>query len=56
MPKLEALCAWEILHSATMVEVVTGGHSGHEVIKFQIFGDGRKTATKSSTLDMEKSD
>jgi len=32
------------------------GHSNHEVVEFKTFGDRRKTATKTSTLDMERTD
>ncbi|GAB0202528.1 mitochondrial enolase superfamily member 1 [Grus japonensis] len=32
------------------------GHSDHEVVEFKIFGDRRKTATKTSTLDMGRAD
>ncbi|GAB0203307.1 hypothetical protein GRJ2_002796300 [Grus japonensis] len=40
-------------------EVAIGGrlgHSDHEVVEFKIFGDRRKTATKTSTLDMGRAD
>ena len=43
-----------------MGEVVIGGclgHSDHEVVEFQIIGDDRrKTASKTSTLDMGRAD
>ncbi|GAB0205816.1 hypothetical protein GRJ2_003047200 [Grus japonensis] len=42
-----------------MGEVAIGGrlgHSDHEVVEFKIFGDRRKTATKTSTLDMRRAD
>ncbi|GAB0180024.1 hypothetical protein GRJ2_000467700 [Grus japonensis] len=42
-----------------MGEVAIGGHLGHsdhEVVEFKIFGDRRKTATKTSTLDMRRAD
>ncbi|GAB0177896.1 hypothetical protein GRJ2_000254900 [Grus japonensis] len=32
------------------------GHSDHEVVEFKIFGDRRKTDTKTSTLDMRRAD
>ena len=40
-------------------EVANGGclgRSDHEVVEFKIFGDRRKTATKTSTLNMGKAD
>ncbi|GAB0190604.1 hypothetical protein GRJ2_001525700 [Grus japonensis] len=40
-------------------EVAIGGclgHSDHEVVEFKIFGDRRKTATKTSTLNMGRAD
>lgn len=42
-----------------MGEVSVDGHLGHsdqEVVEFKVFGDRRKTATKSSTLDMGKAE
>ncbi|XP_052628596.1 uncharacterized protein LOC128134646 [Harpia harpyja] len=42
-----------------MGEVVIGGwlgHSDHKVVEFQIIGDRRKTASKTSTLDMGRAD
>ena len=42
-----------------MGEVVIGGcldHSDHEIVEFQIIGDRRKTASKTSTLDMGRAD
>lgn len=39
-----------------MGEVTVSGHLGHEVIKFKIFGDGRKIVTKTSTLNMSRAD
>ena len=32
------------------------GHSDHEAVKFKIYGDRRKTASKTSTLDMRRAD
>lgn len=32
------------------------GHSDNEVVKFKIFGVTRKTATKTSTLDLGRED
>lgn len=32
------------------------GHSDHVVVEFKTFGDRRKTVTKTSTLDMERTD
>lgn len=40
-------------------EVAIGGHLGHsdhEEVEFTIFGDWRKTATKTSTLDIGRTD
>ena len=40
-------------------EVVIGGclgHSNHAVAEFQIIGNRRKTASKTSTLDMGRAD
>lgn len=40
-----------------MCEVAIGGHLGHsdrKVVEFNIFGDRRKTDTKTSTLDMRR--
>ena len=40
-------------------DVAIVGHVGlrdHEVVTFKIFGDRRKTATKSSTLEMGRAD
>ncbi|MGZ7263549.1 hypothetical protein ACXWQS_09520, partial [Streptococcus pyogenes] len=40
-------------------DVVIGGrlgHSDHEVVEFKIYGDRRKSATKTSSLDMGKAD
>ena len=38
-------------------DVAIGGcHSDHEVVEFRIYGDRRKTATKTSALDMGKAD
>ena len=42
-----------------MGEVVVGGclgDSDHEVVEFQIVGNRRKTASKTSTLDMGRKD
>lgn len=42
-----------------MGEVVIGGcpgHSDHEMAEFKIFGNRRKTASKSSALAMETAD
>lgn len=47
---------FEIFNRKGLVgELVIGGylvHSDHEVVKFKILGDRRKTTTKSSTLDI----
>lgn len=40
-------------------DVAIGGHLGHndhEIVEFEIFGDRRKTATKTSVLDMGRAD
>jgi len=40
-------------------DVAIGGHLGHndhEVVEFEIFGDRRKTATKTSVLNMGRAD
>lgn len=42
-----------------MSKVETGGsfdHSSHEVIKFKISIDGKKSASKTSALDMSRED
>lgn len=42
-----------------MDEMVISAHHGngdHEVVKFKILGDRRKTVTKTSTLDTRRAD
>ena len=48
-----------IERESLMGEVATGGclgHSSHEAVKFQIYGNRRKPASKTSTLDMRRAD
>lgn len=42
-----------LTHLGLMGELAIGGHLEHEAVKFKIIGDRRKTAIKTSTLDMQ---
>lgn len=48
-----------VKREALVNEAVVGGnlgHNDHEVNEFKIFADMRKSASKSSTLDMRRTD
>ena len=44
----------ETIRKDLIVEVEIGSCVGHKAVKFKIFGDWRKTATKASILHVER--